>query len=126
MLAGDRVNVLVLYRHSLLGEGLGRLLAAERALDVRAVDLASEDEVSHALDAGPDVVVLEEGGRLDMLDVLRATSCPVIIDVSLDRTDVWTLRRDVISSSPGDVVRRIQAACRASRAGASRTVPALG
>ena len=126
VLAGDRVHVLVLYRHSLLGEGLGQLLATETSLDVHAVDVASAEEVASALGAGPDVVVLEEGGNLDMLDILRASSCPVIIDVSLDRTDVWTLRRDVIPSSPGDVVRRIRAACQTSRTVATQTLPVPG
>ena len=38
----DPVRVLVLYSHPLMGEGLGRMLAAEPGITVDAVDIADD------------------------------------------------------------------------------------
>ena len=45
----DQVRVLVLYSHPLMGEGLGRMLAAEPGVVVTAVDIGEPDAVNAAL-----------------------------------------------------------------------------
>lgn len=106
----ERVHILVLYTHPLLGEGLRRMLADEPGLDVVAIDLEAVDQVEAAIDSDPALIVVEEGGRLDGLEVLRRARCPVVVDVDITTADAWTLRRDHIASRPDDVIQAIHAA----------------
>lgn len=107
----DRARVLVLYSHALLGQGLERLLAAERGLDVRAVDVENDAAVATALETAPDVIVFEEGGRLEALELMRRTSCPLLIDVNIGTSDAWTIRRDTIRTPPDRLFEVILDAC---------------
>ncbi len=108
---GDRVSVLVLYGHAILGQGLERLLAAEHGLDVRAADLANEAAVEEALRLGSDVIVFEDGARVDPLDVFRRTDCSLLIVVSIGSSDAWTIRRDTIRTAPDRLFEVILGAC---------------
>lgn len=124
----DRARVLVLYSHALMGQGLERLLAAERGLDVRAVDVENEGAVAAALEATPDVIVFEEGGRLEALELMRRTSCPLLIDVNIGTSDAWTIRRDTIRTPPDRLFEVILDACvRGPEAigGAAGAIPVL-
>jgi DNA-binding NarL/FixJ family response regulator len=103
--------VLVLYSHALLGQGLERLLAAEQGLDVHAVDVEDETAVAAALEATPDVIVFEEGGRLEALELMRRTACPLLIDVNIGTSDAWTIRRDTIRTPPERLFEVILDAC---------------
>jgi chemotaxis response regulator CheB len=105
----DRLKVLVLYRHPLLGEGLERMLAAEGALEVTAVRGDANDAVAQALAIEPEVIVLEEGGPLAAAEILGRTGCPVVIDVDIASSQAWTYRRDAIRSRPDDVLAAIVA-----------------
>lgn len=107
----DRVKVLVLYSHALLGQGLERLLSAERGLDVHAVDVDDDNALAVALRTDPDVIVFEEGGRLEALELMRRTSCPLLIDVSIGSSDAWTIRRDSIRTPPERLFEVILGAC---------------
>lgn len=104
------VRILVLYSHPLFGEGLGAMLADEPGLDVVAVDLAAIDLVEAAIAGDPALIVVEEGGRLDGLEVLRRARCPVVVDVDITTLDAWTLRRDHIASRPDAVIHAIRSA----------------
>ncbi len=105
-------RILVLYSHQVFGEGLGRMLADEPGLEVVTVDIAATEAVESAIDADPDLIVVEEGGRLDGIDVLRRARSPIVVDVDITTPDAWTLRRDHIASRPDAVVQAIRAALR--------------
>jgi hypothetical protein len=103
-------RVVVLYTHPLLGEGLGRMLAAEPGLAVTTVSLGTLDGLDEALAAEPDVVVFEEGGPIGLLDVLRRSGATVIIDVDITSSTAWTFRRQALRSAPEEVLGAIRGA----------------
>ena len=110
------VRVLVLYSHALMGEGLGRMLADEPGMRVDAVDSAKPDAVTAALAAEPSVIVLEEGGAIDAAEIMRRSSCAVVLDVDITTTRAWTLRREILSSRPDDFLDAIRTAVRGASA----------
>ncbi|HLB44219.1 MAG TPA: hypothetical protein VJK49_02440 [Candidatus Limnocylindrales bacterium] len=55
-----KAQVLVLYAHPLLGEGLASLLCAQAGVGAIAVDTHDEAARAAALDAHPDLVIVEE------------------------------------------------------------------
>ena len=102
-----------------MGEGLGRMLAAEPGVVVTAVDIAEADAVSAALAAEPEVIVVEEGGAVDAADIVRRSHCSLVMDVDITTTSAWTLRRESLSTRPDDFM----AAIRAAVGGIARTDP---
>ena len=98
----DQVRILVLYSHPLMGEGLGRMLAAEPGVLVTAVDIAETDAVNAAIASDPEVIVVEEGGAVDAADL--------VLDVDITSTRAWTLRRETLSTRPDDFLATIRAA----------------
>ena len=103
-------RVVVLYSHPLLGEGLGRMLAAEPGLTVTTVSLGTLDGLDEALAGEPDVVVFEEGGPIGILDVLRRTGATVIVDVDITSSTAWTLQRHELRSAPDEVLGAVREA----------------
>ena len=112
-------RVVVLYSHPLLGEGLGRMLAAEPGLVVTTVSQGTIEALDEALECNPDVVVFEEGGPIGVLDVLRRSGASVVIDVDITSSTAWTLRRQALRSAPAEVLGAIRDAI-AGRAGDQR------
>ena len=104
------MRVLVLFSHPLLGEGLGRMLAGEPGIAVETVDVARPADVEAAIAAEPAVIVLEEGGPLDAAELVRRSSCPVVLDVDITTASAWRLRRETIASRPDDVIAAVRAA----------------
>lgn len=104
----DPVRVLVLYSHPLMGEGLGRMLAAEPGVTVDAVDIGVAEAVDAAIAREPDVIVVEEGGAVDAADVVRRSRCPVVLDVDITTCSAWTLRRERLSTRPDDFLGTIR------------------
>lgn len=104
----ETVRVLVLYSHPLMGEGLGRMLAAEPGISVDAVDIGIAEAVDAAIAREPDVIVVEEGGAVDAADVVRRSNCPVVLDVDITTTRAWTLRRETLSTRPDDFMATIR------------------
>ncbi len=104
------VRVLVLYSHPLMGEGLGRMLAAEPGLVVEAVDVSMPGAVDAALAVEPDVVIVEEGGAIDAADIVRRSTCSVVLDVDITTTNAWSLRREVLSTRPDDFLASLRTA----------------
>ena len=92
----DRAQrVVILYANSLLGEGLGRMLAAaDRALTVELVHVDDAATAECALAGSPDVVILERGLPRQALDLLRLAPSALFIDVGLDAGPTWTYRRE--------------------------------
>jgi DNA-binding NarL/FixJ family response regulator len=112
-------RVVVLYSHPLLGEGLGRMLAAEPGLVVTTVSLGSLEALDAALAANPDVVVFEEGGPIGVLEVLRRSGATIVVDVDITSSTAWTLQRHALRSAPEEVLGAIRAAL-ADRWGSDR------
>lgn len=109
-MSADQVRVLVLYSHPLMGEGLGRMLAAEPGVIVTAVDIAETDAVNAAIASEPEVIVVEEGGAVDAADIVRRSNCSLVLDVDITTTSAWTLRRESLSTRPDDFLATIRAA----------------
>ena len=101
-------RVVVLYSHPLLGEGLGRMLAAEPGLVVTTVSQGTIEALDEALECNPDVVVFEEGGPIGVLDVLRRSGATVVIDVDITSSTAWTLQRHALRSAPAEVLGAIR------------------
>ena len=115
----DPVKVLVLYDHPLLGEGLGALMASVPELDVERVAMSDPDAMERAIASGADVVILEEGGPVGLVDLLRDGRCRAIVDVSISTSQAWTIRREAISSDPDSLIDRIISACLGDRRSAA-------
>ncbi|MEO5965041.1 MAG: hypothetical protein ABIR11_06215, partial [Candidatus Limnocylindrales bacterium] len=106
-----------------MGEGLGRMLAAEPGVTVDAVDMAHVDAVEAALAGEPTVIVVEEGGAIDAADVMRRSSCPMVLDVDITTTRAWTLRREILSSRPDEFLEAIRSVVRGTTRVDSRFEP---
>ena len=111
----DPVKVLVLYDHPLLGEGLGALMASVPELEVERVAMGEPDAMERAIASGADVVILEEGGPVGLVDLLRDGRCRAIVDVSINTSQAWTIRREAIASDPDSLIDRIISACLGDR-----------
>ena len=74
------------------------MLAAEPGVIVEAVDIAEEDAVSAALASEPEVIVVEEGGAVDVADVVRRSHASLVLDV-----DITTTKR--LHAPAGDALR---------------------
>lgn len=101
-------RVVILYANPLLGEGLGRILAADRALWVELVHVDDAASVEQALADPPDVVILERGLPQQALDLLRLVPSALFIDVGLDAGPTWTYCREELSPQPEDLLRAIR------------------
>jgi hypothetical protein len=86
------------------------MLAAEPGLAVEAVDVAMPGAVDAALEIDPDVIVLEEGGPLDAADIVRRTTCSVVLDVDITTTNAFSLRREALSTRPDDFLASLRTA----------------
>jgi len=93
-----------------MGEGLGRMLAAEPGVIVTAVDIAETDAVNAAIASQPEVIVVEEGGAVDAADIVRRSTCSLVLDVDITTTSAWSLRRESLSTRPDDFLATIRAA----------------
>lgn len=93
-----------------MGEGLGRMLAAEPGVIVTAVDIAETDAVNAAIASEPEVIVVEEGGAVDAADIVRRSHCALVLDVDITTTRAWSLRREALSTRPDDFMATIRAA----------------
>lgn len=106
------LRILLLYSHPLMGEGLERMLADEPGVMVDAVDVSEPGALDAALAREPAVIVVEEGGAVDAADVVRRSSCPLVLDVDITTTRAWTLRRESLCSRPDEFLATIRAAVR--------------
>ena len=86
------------------------MLAAEPGIDVEAVDVTERAAVDAALDREPAVIVVEEGGALDVGDVVRRAGTALVLDVDITTTRAWTLKRESLSSRPDDFMAAIRQA----------------
>jgi len=115
----DPVKVLVLYDHPLLGEGLGALMASVPELEVEHIAMGDPDAMERAMATEADVVILEEGGPVGLVDLLRDSRCRAIVDVSISTSQAWTIRREAIAPDPESLIDRIISACLGDRRSAA-------
>jgi len=106
--ARENLRVAVIYSHPLLGEGIGRMLAAEPDLDVSQA--AYDDAVSTtAVVAGAqDVVVLERNCQISAIDILQASPDTLVVEMSLHPGATWAYRRQEIPNRPESILALIQ------------------
>ena len=107
-MSGGEQRIVILYAHPLLGEGLGRILAADRAVQVELVHVDDAAAAEQALADPPDVVILERGLPQQAFDLLRLVPSALFIDVGLDAGPTWTYRRDELSPQPEDLLSAIR------------------
>jgi DNA-binding NarL/FixJ family response regulator len=108
----ESVRVLVVYSHPLFGEGLAGMLASEPSIEVGSVNVEKPDALAAALAANPEVIVVEEGGSIEVTEILRRTRCPMVVTVDIGSADAWTFRRSTIRSRPDEVIQTILGAIR--------------
>ncbi len=111
----DPVKVLVLYDHPLLGEGLGALMASVPDLVVERVAMGDPDAMERALAYDADVVILEDGGPVGLVDLLRSSRARAIVDVSISTSQAWAIHREEISPDPETLIDRLVTACLGER-----------
>jgi hypothetical protein len=78
--------------------------------------------VSAALASEPAVIIVEEGGAVDAVDIVRRCHAALVLDVDITTTSAWTLRRESLASRPDDFLATIRAAI----AGVARPDPERG
>jgi DNA-binding NarL/FixJ family response regulator len=115
----DPVKVLVLYDHPLLGEGLSALMASVPDLSVERVAMGDPDAMERALAYDADVVILEDGGPVGLVDLLRQSRARAIVDVSISTSQAWAIRREEISPDPETLIDRLVTACLGDRPAAA-------
>jgi hypothetical protein len=77
-----RHQVVVLYEHSLLGEGIASIVLAETGTRAIVVPAADRRAVEAAVAGGPAVVIFERSPQLGESDVARLAPHATLIDVS--------------------------------------------
>lgn len=103
-----RQQVVILYAHPLLGEGLGRLLAGHPDLDVALVLISERAQAEAALAGSPDVVIMERTPPLQAMDLMPLAPGALLIDVGLDAGPNWAYHRDALSGQPDELLRVIR------------------
>lgn len=83
-LGRQRLRVVILYTHPLLGEGLARLLALEQGIAVTCAPARDAEIVMHALKGRPDAVVFEWNDVVSQVDLPTAVPGAVLIDATMD------------------------------------------
>ena len=111
----DPVKVLILYDHPLLGEGLSALMASVPDLALERIAMGEPDAMERALAYDADVVILEEGGPVGLVDLLRQSRARAIVDVSISTSKAWAIRREEISPDPETLIDRLVSACLVDR-----------
>jgi hypothetical protein len=117
----QRVTVVVLATHPLLGEGLARVLGCAQELSVTHVSADDMSAVEQALAATPDVVIVERNSAFAAYDLVRFAPDALLIDVGMDNGHAFTVRREEIPAQPDGIL----AAIRGMRKGALAPISAL-
>ncbi len=78
---GPPPAVVILYRHPLLGEGIGRIVLAETGAPVTVVPAGDRAAVAAALALAPAVIIVEGPQALSERDLAELDPGAVLIDV---------------------------------------------
>lgn len=74
--------VVILYEHSLLGEGIAKYLRAQIGVEATVESAHDRDAVESALALGPAVIIFESSYPFQQLDLPTLAPQAVLIDVS--------------------------------------------
>lgn len=105
----QRVTVVILATHPLLGEGLAKTLGCAPELRVTHIPVDDLPAVEHALAAGPDVVIVERNAAIAVSDLLRRAPDALIIDVGMDNGHAFQVHREEIPAQPDGILAAIRA-----------------
>jgi hypothetical protein len=108
----QRVTVVILATHPLLGEGLAKSLGIAQELVVTHVPFEDVAAVELALARGPDVVIVERNDFVTPTDLLRFAPDALIIDVGIDTGHAFSTRREEIPAQPDGILAAIRGAGR--------------
>jgi hypothetical protein len=103
-----RQQVVILYAHPLLGEGLARLLSGHPDLSVELVRVSERSQAEAALAGAPDVVIMERTPPLQAMDLMPLAPGALLIDVGLDAGPNWAYHRYALSGQPDELLRVIR------------------
>ena len=104
----QRVAVVILATHPLLGEGLARMLGCAQELSVTHVSADDVSAVEEALASGPDVVIVERNGPFAAYDLLRFAPDALLIDVGMDNSLAFSMHREEIPAQPDGILAAIR------------------
>jgi hypothetical protein len=94
-------------------------MASVPELEVERIAMGDPDAMERAIASDADVVILEEGGPVGLVDLLRDSRCRAIVDVSISTSQAWTIRREAIAPDPESLIDRIISACLGDRRSAA-------
>ena len=97
-------SVVILYEHSLLGEGIAKYLRAELGVQASVASANDLEAVKSALAHGPAVVIFQLSESLRQLDLAALAPQAVLIDVSTVVT-----RGPAVSTDTAGLERILQA-----------------
>jgi DNA-binding NarL/FixJ family response regulator len=108
MMSQPRLAILIISCHPLLGEGIGRLLAAEEGMRVSHAACSQPERVDAALGTGPDVVVVERCSGCDARQVLARVPNALVFDIGIEPGPTWVYRRQEIPGDPHAIVQLVR------------------
>jgi hypothetical protein len=112
----QRVTVVILATHPLLGEGLAKVLGCAPELSVTHVSADDMSAVEHALAAAPDVVIVERTSAFAAYDLVRFAPDALLIDVGMDNGHAFSMHREEIPAQPDGILAAIRGMRRAPTA----------
>jgi len=104
----SQLSIVVLYRHPLLGEGIGQMLAAEPGVEVSYVPCSRADPLEAAAVAAPDMLVVERCGCFDAPQLLDRFPEALVIDIGLGPGPTCVFRRQEIPGDPGAILQLVR------------------
>ena len=104
----QRVTVVILATHPLLGEGLAKMLGCAPELSVSHVAADDMPSVEEALAACPDVVIVERNTTFAASDLLRFAPDALLIDVGMDNGHAFSVKREEIPAQPDGILTAIR------------------
>ena len=123
----QRVTVVILATHPLLGEGLAKMLGCAQELSVTHFAADDMAAVERALAVGPDVVIVERNSAFAAYDLIRFAPDALLIDVGMDNGHAFSVHREEIPAQPDGILAAIRGVKRTALApiGALAPVSAL-
>jgi len=103
-----QLSIVVLYRHPLLGEGIGQMLAAEPGVQVSYVPCSRSDPLEAAAAGHPDMLVVERCGCFDAPQLLDRFPEALVIDIGLGTGPTCVYRRQEIPGDPGAILQLVR------------------
>lgn len=104
-----RSRVVVLYTHPLFGQGIGRLLRADKKLDVTCLPASSDGAQEELRRLHPDAVVLESSTDEVLWESLHDQTLLLVVRVGLDENvlDVYE-RHQILVTCPESLSQAIR------------------